>query len=178
MKILISLIALIMLTASCNCTKEVVSDSKEPETSAEVIASKPSRDQSMTKSDVVKDNYNKTIIMYKALSRSTFEYVEVSEKEVRLSSDRNLKNIDTYSCKSTDWDELEKLLKAISPENLDKLKAPTDKRLYDGAAHATLSILLGDVVMITPSFDHGHPPKVIEALVNKVLSIKENSAND
>ena len=86
--------------------------------------------------------------------------------------------IDTYSCKPTDWDELEKLLKSISPENLGKLKAPTDKRLYDGAAHATLSILLGDVVMITPSFDHGHPPKEIEALVNKVLSIKENSAND
>ncbi|MFP4844441.1 hypothetical protein [Winogradskyella sp. PE311] len=172
MKFLFSLITLIMLTESCNTPKEVVENSKE----TEAIASKPSREISTTKSDIVKDNYTKTIITYKALSRGTYEYIEVSEAEVRVSSDRNLKNIDTYTCRSSDWLELEKLLKNIDTGSLDKLKAPTDKRLFDGAAHATLSILMGDVIMMTPSFDHGYPPEEIKALVNKVLSIKENSA--
>lgn len=26
---------------------------------------------------------------------------------------------------------------------------------------------------MTPTFDHGHPPKEIEALVNKILTIRE-----
>lgn len=176
MKITISLILIIMLTTSCNCTKDVVSESKE--SNKEVIASKPSREIPNTKSDIVKDNYEQIIISYKALSRSTFEYIEISEHKVKLSSDRNLKQIDAYVCKSEDWNTIEKLLNNLNPQNLDKLEAPTDKRLYDGAPHATLSVLYGDVVMIIPTFDHGHPPKEIEALVNKVLSVKENSTKN
>jgi hypothetical protein len=84
--------------------------------------------------------------------------------------------MNTYVCKSEDWEALESLLKAIDVENLNRLKAPTDKRLYDGAPHATLSVIKGDVEMMTPTFDHGTPPKEIEALVNKVLSIKVNAS--
>ena len=63
---------------------------------------------------------------------------------------------------------------AVDLQTLNKLKAPTEKRLHDGAAHATLAFRQGDMEVMSPTFDHGHPPKEIEALVNKVLSIKEN----
>ncbi|WP_296381890.1 hypothetical protein [Winogradskyella sp.] len=172
MKILFSLFALVMITGSCNSTKETVSNSKEQEP---VVASKPAKEMPFTKSDVVKDNYNKPTVIYKALSRGSFEYIQVSESEVLVSSDRNLKEMDTYKCGKEDWNEISKLLKAIDIEAFQKLKAPTDKRLYDGAAHTTLSIIRGDLYFTTPSFDEGHPPKDIEDLVNKVLSIKENA---
>ena len=52
------------------------------------------------------------------------------------------------------------------------LKAPTDKRLYDAAPQAILGVIRGDMEIRSTPFDHGHPPKPIEALVTKVLSIK------
>jgi len=35
-------------------------------------------------------------------------------------------------------------------------------------------VILGDIEIITPPFDHGHAPKELKTVVNKVLSIKEN----
>jgi len=170
MKFLFSLLAIVVFTESCNSSKEIVSNSNESE---QVEASKPSSENSTSKNDIIKDIYDKTIITYKALSRGTFEYVQVSKSKVITTTDRNLKIMDPHTCEAKDWDEISKLLKAVDVEHLDQLKAPTGKRLFDGAAHATLSITKGDVEIMTPSFDHGFPPKEIEALVNKVLSIKE-----
>jgi heat shock protein HslJ len=138
-------------------------------------ASKPSREMVNSKQDIVGDNYTKTFITYQALSRGSFEYIQVSKSEVVISSDRNLKNMDSYTCKADDWEDLKRMLKGLNVEKLDQLKAPTNKRLHDGAAHASLTVIKGDVAMATPSFDHGTPPKEIEALVNKLLSIKENA---
>ncbi|WP_299115619.1 hypothetical protein [uncultured Winogradskyella sp.] len=172
MKFLFSLFTIVMLAESCNSNKEVVSDSKETE---QVVASKPSREAVNLKQEVVGDNYEKVLITYQALSRGTFEYVQISKAQVIISEDRNLKEMSTYNCKSQDWVMLEELIEKIDIENLNKLSAPTNKRLHDGAAHANLAIIKGDVEMMTPTFDHGVPPKEIEALVNKVLSVKENA---
>lgn len=173
MKFLFSLFAIAMLIQSCNCSKEAVSSTNETEENS--IASKPSRETTNPKSDVVGDNYKRVLITYQVTSRELFEYVQISESEVIISEDRNLKNMNSYTCKTEDWQSLKKMMKSIDVEKLDNLKAPTDKRLFDGAAHATLTVIKGDVAMITPTFDHGEPPAEIEALVNKVLSIKENA---
>jgi len=129
---------------------------------------------SATKSDIVKNNYG-TAIIYQISSRGKFENTRVSEAEILVSTDRSLNVRRQYICKKTDWDELNKLIEAVELETINKLNAPTDKRLVDGAAHATLAIQIGDVEYMSPTFDHGFPPKEIEALVNKVLSIKENA---
>ncbi|MCT4629798.1 hypothetical protein [Winogradskyella sp.] len=171
MKFLFSLFTLVMLTGSCNSTKDIVSDSNKSE---QTTASKPSREVQNSKSDIVKDNYNKVFIIYQANSRGSFEYIQISETEIKITKDRELKNLNSHECKKEDWEALQKLLKGVDVENLDALKAPTDKRLYDGAAHATFSVIKGDVKMTSPTFDHGAPPKEIEALVNKVLSITES----
>ena len=114
-------------------------------------------------------------ITYTTIARGAFNYVSISGANISISKDANLKSIDTYTCNKKDWEALMSLLKQVDVLNLQKLDAPTEKRLYDGAAHATLDIMLGDMIVRSPSFDHGHPPKEIEALVNKVLSIKENA---
>ena len=131
-------------------------------------ASKP------TKADMIGDHYNTTTITYQASSRGTFEYILIAKSGITISNDINLKVKKSYHCNPKDWQALNKTMETINIENLDRLVAPTDKRLHDGAPHATLSVIKGDVKMTTASFDHGAPPKEIEDLVNKVLSIKEN----
>ena len=126
------------------------------------------------KSDVVKDNYN-TAITYQSSSRGSFEYIHISKSNVAISTDRSLKTIDKYNCEEKNWEELNRLIEACDMETFQELKAPTEKRFYDGAAAATLAIQLGDIEYRTPEFDHGNPPQEIEAIVNKVLSIKENT---
>ncbi|WP_299521508.1 META domain-containing protein [Winogradskyella sp.] len=131
-----------------------------------------------TRENHISSNSNGTFITYKALSRSAFEYVQISKSGITVSQDRTLQALESYACKPQDWEALSIMLKEIDIENLDKLKVPIDKRLYDGAAHATLSIIKGDVEMMSPSFDHGTPPKKIEELVNKVLSMGENASRN
>ncbi len=134
-----------------------------------LIASRPS------KADVIGDHYNTTKIIYKSSSREAFEYVLIAKSGITVSNDRNLKIKKSYYCNPEDWQALIAMVEEIDVDDLDKLEAPTDNRLHDGAAHATFSVIKGDAKVMTPSFDHGTPPKEIEQLVNKVLSIKENT---
>tara|TARA_R100001369_G_scaffold7330_1_gene18473 strand:- start:477 stop:1262 length:786 start_codon:yes stop_codon:yes gene_type:complete len=126
------------------------------------------------KSDAVK-NKDHIIFTYQALSRGFFEYIQISPSEVIISKDRNLIDMNTYNCDENDWDALIVLLKNVNFEIFQDLVAPTGKRFYDGAPYATLAIKQGVKDLKTPSFDHGSPPKAIHALVNKVLSVKENA---
>jgi len=169
MKFLFSFLVLILFTESCNSTKEAVSEQKEP-----IVASKSSKEMTKDKSDIIGDHYATSGVTYTAMSRGFYEYVQISGPKVSVSTDRNLQDIDTYTYNESDWKQLKALMDAVDLQTLNKLKAPTHKRLHDGAAHATLAFRQGDMEVMTPTFDHGHPPKEIEALVNKVLSIKEN----
>ena len=40
---------------------------------------------------------------------------------------------------------------------MGQMKAPTDKRTYDGALHANLMITLNAETYSTPGFDHQYP---------------------
>jgi hypothetical protein len=63
-------------------------------------------------------------------------------------------------------------------DSLPKLKAPTEKRFYDGAPIANFKITFQDKTYETPSFDHGFPPKEIKKFVNKINSFaKHNDEN-
>jgi hypothetical protein len=48
---------------------------------------------------------------------------------------------------------------------LSQLKAPTEKRFYDGAAIGNLSVSHNGETYGTSGFDHGNPPVEIEQLV-------------
>jgi len=121
-------------------------------------------------------NYeNKTQVKYQALSRNSFDFILISKSNILISKDKNLQNVNTYLIETEDWEAINKLIEAIDAETIQDLKPPSTKHQFDGAPHTTLAIIHGDVEYITPTFDHGNPPQTIEALVNKVLSIKENT---
>ena len=103
----------------------------------------------------------------------------MEKQTVTVSSDRNGKE-KTVPTKisDADWKELVNCFKTIELDSLAKLKAPTEKRFYDGAAIANLKITYKDKAYETTGFDHGFPPKEIKKFVKKITSLaKQNNEN-
>ncbi|MBU2929459.1 META domain-containing protein [Winogradskyella psychrotolerans] len=120
------------------------------------------------------DTY-KTAVKYQTLTRGAFDFILISNQGISISKDQGLQHIEKHSIDATQWEELKGLIETVDLKSLQELKPPSKKHQYDGAPHATLAIQIGDMEYMTPTFDHGNPPKDIEALVNKVLSIKEKT---
>ncbi|MDB9755071.1 hypothetical protein OAE03_00505 [Winogradskyella sp.] len=167
MKFIFSLFTVAFLAMSCNTSKENMNANnvKAPNT-------KPTDQIKGTKE--ISNYYTTKSITYTTRSRLTFWYIDISEAYITYSTDPYLKETKTVVCNKDDWQAIKRLLREIDTKLLATLKAPTEKRLYDGAAHTTFSVREGDIVFVTPTFDEGEPPAQIKKLVNKVLSIKEN----
>ena len=69
--------------------------------------------------------------------------------------------------------ELERVFSELNLEKIPSLKAPTAKRLFDGAAIANLVISAGGKAYISKSFDHGFPPKDLEKIITLLVSYSE-----
>jgi len=111
-------------------------------------------------------------IMYQASSRGSFEEISVSKDSFSVCNDIYRKLIKSFEYDVKEWNVCLELLNEIDVENLPKIKAPTSMRQYDGAPHATLTIKNDAESIQSNSFDHGHPPEEIKALVEKLLSFK------
>jgi hypothetical protein len=71
----------------------------------------------------------------------------------------------------SDIADLKKIIAEISVDKIGTYEAPTKKRHYDGAPHTTISIFKKGEKYSSQTFDGGFPPKALEVLVNKVLSL-------
>ncbi|NBL65055.1 hypothetical protein GV828_07560 [Flavobacterium sp. NST-5] len=78
------------------------------------------------------------------------------------------------------WNSVLKKLSDVNVAKLNNLKAPSEKRFYDGAMMATFKVIYKNETYQVPVFDHGNPPKEIEKLVNEVLKVSQiqNKNND
>jgi len=148
MKFLFSLLAIVLFTRECN----------HKNTTATTLTNKMQNDVTIT---------------YQALSRGFFEEISVSKDAFTICNDRDRKLIKSYEYDIKDWNECLALLSQIKIDALPSIKAPTSMRLYDGAAHATLTIKEKTKEIQSNSFDHEHPPEEIKALVEKLLSFKK-----
>jgi len=127
-----------------------------------------------SKKDMLKDGYD-TKITYETSTRGFYEYISISASDIIISEDRGLQEVRHYKCDEEDWNALNSLIEAVDLERFHQLKVPSEQHFSDAAAEATLGLQIGDVYYMSPAFDHGNPPKAIEALVNKVISIKEKT---
>jgi heat shock protein HslJ len=135
--------------------------------------SSESKSETIKKSAIVKNNYG-TQITYQITSRGQFENIQISKNEILVAKDRSLNVRRQYICEQQDWEALNSMIEATNLEIIPKLESPSNKHSTDAALSATFAIQVGDVEYRTVAFDHGNPPEEIKALVNKVLSIKEN----
>lgn len=153
---LFSLLAIFMLNKECDQNK--TTDVKSTTVNSEQI------------SKVDQDN---TTIWYEATTRGFYEKIWITKDSITVTNDRNQKEKMSYKTQESDWNELMSLLKEINLKSLPDLEAPTSMRHYDGAAIATLGVTKDKEEIKSNSFDHGHPPKTIESLVNKMISMRK-----
>lgn len=115
-----------------------------------------------------KADMKSTQIEYSAMSRGYYKSIVVQNKSVSVVKERNAEvaksNIDDAK-----WNKIVDAYSKVNLESLSSLKAPTDKRTYDGAAIGNLKITKDGKTYETAGFDNGFPPKEIEKLVNLLV---------
>ncbi len=155
MKTLFSLLAIVMLNTDC--------DQNKSDANKTAINSENSTKQ-------MQDNIK---ISYETTTRGFYEKFWIDKDSLTITNDRDHVEKTSYSTPEKEWNELLDILKKVDVSALPNLEAPTSLRHHDGARFATLMVKHKGIESESESFDHGNPPKSIEALVNKVLSIKE-----
>jgi hypothetical protein len=115
-----------------------------------------------------KTDMNSTQIEYSAVSRGIFKKIIVQNKTATVTNGRNAqpteKKIDDAK-----WKQIVTEFSKVNLDNIPNLKAPTEKRFYDGAAIGNLKITQNQKTYETKGFDNGFPPKEIEKLVNLLV---------
>ncbi|MCA6421349.1 MAG: hypothetical protein IM568_00860 [Flavobacterium sp.] len=123
-------------------------------------------------SNEAQNNIANTTIQYTATTRGFYQRIIIMNQKATISKDRNEKEIPKEVIISdADWKELVEYFRIINLEDIPKLKDPTQKRFYDGAAIANLKIRYQDKNYETMDFDHEFPPAEIDKLVNKIVSL-------
>ena len=127
-------------------------------------------DEQAANSQMEKDAQT-AILEYTANTRGFYQKITVENQMVSISSDRSGNDKPTaVKISDADWKFIKDEFSKIKLDDVPNLKAPTEKRFYDGAAIAGLKIIFKGKTYQTTDFDHGYPPAEIAVLVNKVVS--------
>ncbi len=157
MKILFSLLAILLFNKECDQKKSAESDA--------------TTDNSEKVVDTIQDV---SIIWYEATTRGFYEKIWVTKDSTIVTTDRNHLEKISYKTEDSDWKLLVNLTNKLDLKTLPEIEAPTSMRHYDGAAIAKLGVIANKIETISNDFDHEHPPKAIESIVKKVLSMKDS----
>jgi hypothetical protein len=119
-----------------------------------------------------KQDIETALIEYSANTRGFYQKIVIQNQMITVSRERkNADNPKAEKISDSDWKALVAAFQEINLEALQNLKAPTEKRFYDGAAIGELKVTSKGKTYQTSGFDHGKPPVEIEQLVNKILSL-------
>ena len=168
MKTIVLVFLSVFLTKTCQQKKEKPAEVAVALAEQQVIAKEEPLLE--TKSEIVEEKTQTgTTIAYEALSRGSYNKVFFDNNQILYTANRDSKPVKIALTK-TDVDALLALVKEIKLEKISELKAPTEARTYDGAAHANITINAKGKEYIGNGFDAGKPPKELEKLVTKLLS--------
>ena len=124
-----------------------------------------------TNSELKKESENISF-EYEANTRGSYKKALVKQDTIFTIKTRGGLPVQGSLSKS-DWNSLLTLLSKVDATKIPELKAPSDKRAYDGAMMAELKVIYKDKTYQTPTFDHGNPPAEIKDLVNKILEVSD-----
>lgn len=118
------------------------------------------------------NNLKNAQLEYTANTRGFYQKILINNQMIAISNDRN----DTLMTANTkidikDWTFLTAEFKKLKLDEISKLKPPTQKRQYDGAAFADLKIILNGKTYQTQSFDNGFPNLKIKKFIDKITSL-------
>nr|WP_294936065.1 hypothetical protein [uncultured Flavobacterium sp.] len=162
MKAITLLASVIVTFTSCNCQK------KAAESNATATQ--------VTSETEMKQEKEMPAIEYEATTRGFYLKFRVENQTLYIAKDRNAPTLmQATPISDADWKEIEALAKAVDLDKVKDFKWPTEKRFYDGAAHATVTFSIGRAKYPSQGFDHGYPPVEIEKLINKIVALAEKN---
>lgn len=112
-------------------------------------------------------------VEYTANTRGFYQHITIKNQSMAVSRDRNDKQGKTTKIADADWKVLVAEFGKLKLDDFPNLKAPTEKRFYDGAAMADLKVTYEGETYQSTVFDHGTPPAEIAAFVNHLVAIAE-----
>lgn len=115
---------------------------------------------------------NTAKVEYTANSRGLYNNTVIENKTVSVTKTRDGKPVSS-SLTDAQWNNLIKEFQKVNLEEIQNLKAPTQKRFHDGAAMANLKITYKGKTYESQTFDNGNPPEKIKNLVNTILSFSK-----
>ncbi len=126
-------------------------------------------------SSQTKNDLKTAVLEYTANTRGFYQKITVQNQLVLVSNERSGMGLqEEIKISDADWKELVGYFENFELDSLATLKAPTEKRFYDGAAIANLKITYQGKTFGTPAFDNGFPPEKIKKLVDKINSFAKN----
>ncbi|WP_313805780.1 hypothetical protein [Flavobacterium sp.] len=152
MKVFTLLASVIVTLSSCNCQK-TAAEEKE-------LASKAVNMQEKSIST----------LEYELNTRGFYRKTTIADKKAWVIPVRDGKAVEV-AISDADWNELNVLFQTVNKEGLANLKAPTEKRFYDGAPMANFRVITKERTYESATFDGGYPPAEIEKIVNKIIAI-------
>ncbi len=115
------------------------------------------------------------VVEYTANTRGFYQKIVVQNQTISVYRDRKETALPvTEKISEADWKELISMFQEIDLEGLQSLKAPSEKRYYDGAAIGNLKIDYKEKTYQTDGFDHGTPPLEIARFVTKITSLAKD----
>lgn len=140
MKLLTFITALFITITSCNCQKTTTNESN--------LLSAKENNTSMNQESKV------PTMIYEANTRGYFIKLKVENRKIYVSKDRNASDFkSSYPISNEAWDVISKLALAVNLNSVKDLKAPTEKRFYDGAPHANITFIQNGVEYVSSTFD-------------------------
>ena len=109
---------------------------------------------------------------YSANSRGFYNTTVIENKTVSFTNTRDGKPVFEFVTEEQ-WKTVISEFQKVDLEEIPNLKAPTQKRFYDGAAMANLKITYKGKTYESQTFDHGFPPEKIKKIVNTILSFSK-----
>ena len=111
-------------------------------------------------------------VIYEAFSRGYYLRVEIKGPKINVLRERETAGEERVSSNS-DYEKLSERFQKLDLNKLADYKGPTEKRFYDGAAIANLTVNYQGKTYKTPDFDHGNPPAEIAEFINKIVAFTE-----
>jgi heat shock protein HslJ len=113
------------------------------------------------------------VITYHAETRGFYYHVVVNKNNMTVQKNRGAEKGQELKMVPAKWEEIKEILEKIDVSQMENLKSDSTKSHVDAAALATLEVKLDEDNIHSTTFDHGNPPKVLESLVNTILSLSE-----
>lgn len=111
------------------------------------------------------------VVEYTANTRGFFQRITITNQQLTVMRERGEKAGKTTAISDADWKKLVSEFSKVNLDELPNLKAPTEKRFYDGAPIGDLKVTYQGKIYESSAFDHGTPPAEIAALVNHIVAL-------